>query len=167
MAQPRATYSLSELHLFRTFTTIEEYRKATGEYPPPYDPAKPPKAWFDPTALQSVRRTVVYDSVLAIGAQGQVLADAAGKPMLDILALSKEDAAQVNIWHDQSGQPVPAVPPVPMPLRQLKPNEELFFLYPQVVAVRDTTVEAETGMFTGRDRVLLRQIAEKLGINPV
>jgi hypothetical protein len=164
LAQQRATYSLSELHLFRTFQTIDEYRKATGEEPPPYDPTRPPKAWFDPSALASPRRTVVYEPVLAIGPQGQVLADSAGKPMLDILLLSKEEAARVNIWHDQTGQPVPMLPPVPMPLRQLKPNEELIFLYPEVVVVRDKSVEVDPGMFTAKDRALLRKIADRLSV---
>lgn len=165
MAQPRATYSLSELHLFRTYTTVEEYRKVTGENPPPYDPTKPPKHWFDPSALASPRRTVVYDPVLATGAQGQILADASGKPMLDILLLSKEEAAQVNIWHEQSGHPSPVLPAVPMPLRPLRANEELIFLYPQVVVVRDKSVETDKGAFTAEDRALLRQIAKKLGVD--
>jgi hypothetical protein len=164
MAQARATYSLSELHLFRTYLTIEEYRKAMGEDPPPYDPTKPPKNWFDPSALASPRRTVVYDPVLAVGAQGQILADPNGKPMLDILLLSKEEAARVNIWHDQSGHPSPTLAPVPMPLRPLRSNEELIFLYPQVVVVRDKSVEADKGTFTAEDRALLRKIARKLGV---
>lgn len=164
MAQQRTTYSLSELHLFRTYLTIEEYRKAMGEDPPPYDPTKPPKTWFDPSALASPRRTVVYDPVLAIGPQGQILADHSGKPMLDVLLLSKDEAAHVNIWHDQSGQPSPTLPPVPMPLRPLGSNEELIFLYPQVVVVRDKSVEADKGMFTADDRALLRKIAKKLDV---
>lgn len=144
--------------------TIDDYRKATGEEPPPYDPTRPPKAWFDPNALGSPRRTVVYDPVLAVGSKGEILADQHEKPMLDILLLSKEEAARVNIWHNQSGQPAPSMPPVPMPLRQLKPNEELIFLYPQVVVVRDKSVEIDNGMFTAKDRALLKKIADKLGV---
>jgi hypothetical protein len=165
LAQPRATYSLSELHLFRTYSTVEEYRKATGENPPAYDPSRPPKNWFDPGALASPRRTVVYDPVLAIGPQGQILADADGKPMLDILLLSKDEAARVNLWHEQSGHPAPTLPPVPAPLRPLRANEELIFLYPQLVVVRDKSVEADKGMFTAEDRALLRKIARKLAVD--
>ncbi len=145
--------------------TREDFQKATGIEAPPYDPTRAPKGWFDPTAAASPRRTVVYDPIVATTASGQPLSDAAGKPMLDILLLSREEAATVNIWHDQSGQPVPMLQPVPTPMRPLRETEELFFLSPQVVSVRDTSVEPDNGMFSAKDRTLLQKIAAKLGVS--
>lgn len=159
-----SSYSISKLYLFRTFGTREDFRRVTGEEPPAYDPTRPPKFWYDPQAITSTRRTVAYDPVLATTDEGIPLVGTDGKPMLDILLLTKEEAATVNIWHNQSGQPQPQLPPVPVPLRGLHENEELFFLMPQVVSVRDKTIENDTGMFTAQDRVLLRAIADKLGV---
>ncbi len=162
----RAVYSIGELHRFPTFSTPEDYRNATGLEAPPYDPGRPPKTWFDPGALASVRPTVLYDPVLATTIDGTPLADADGKPVLDVLALSREHAATVNIWNTMSGHGVPTTPAVPIPLRPLKENEELFFSFPQVVSVRDKDLAEEigNGQFTGADRRLLRLIAEKLGV---
>jgi len=163
MAKP-LSYSISELYLFRVFGSREDYQRVTGEEPPAYDPNRPPKFWFDPKALTSTRRTIAYDPVLATTNEGVPFSDQ-GKPMLDILLLTKEEAASVNIWHNQSGQPQPHLPPVPVPLRELQENEELFFLMPQVVSVRDKNMVQDAGMFTAEDRSLLRAIASKLDVS--
>lgn len=159
-----STYGIGALYLFRVFQTREDFQRITGEVAPPYDPGRPPKFWYDPQAVSSTRRTVAYDPVLATNQSGSPLVGSDGKPMLDILLLSREEAASVNIWHDQSGQPRPQLPPVPVPLRELRDDEELFFLMPQVVSVRDKSVEENPGTFTASDRKLLRAIAEKLEI---
>ncbi len=160
-----STYGIGALHLFRVFQTREDFQRMTGEVAPPYDPGRPPKFWYDPQARASTRRTVAYDPVLATTESGLPLTGPDGKPMLDILLLSREEAASVNIWHDQSGQSRPHLPSVPVPLRELQDNEELFFLMPQVVSVRDRNIEEDPGTFTVSDRKLLRAIAQKLDIS--
>lgn len=167
-ALPYPTYGIHELYLFPVFQTREAYREATGQEPPPYDPHKPIKSWFDPKAADSPRRKVVYDNVLAIGENGYPLAGPDGKPMLEPLVIDKEQAATVNIPPKKPGTPDQPVTghEVPVPLRALAPNEELYFQFGGSVAVRnkDLVARMQEG-FTFEDRALLHRIAEKLGVS--
>lgn len=165
-ALPYPKYSLSHLYLFPYYQTREDYRRAVGQDPPEWDSNRPPKYWFDPNARQSARRNVVYDLVLATAENGSPLIGPDGKPMLDLLVLSKEEAATVNIPRkDVSNVPGADRPEVPCPLRPLEPDEELFFDFGGVVAVKNRALygQLEVG-FNAEDRALLRAIAQKLGI---
>ena len=165
-ALPYPKYSLDKLYLFPYYQTREDYRRATGQEPPPWDPNRPPKYWFDPNARQSTRRNVVYDHVIATSESGKPLMGPDGKPMLDFLVLPKEEAATVNIPpKDVSNVPGADKPEVPCPLRPLEPGEELFFDFGGIVAVKNTELypQLEVG-FTAQDRALLRAIARKLGV---
>lgn len=158
-------YGVDQLYLFPRYQTRDAYREATGKEPPPFDPAKPPKYWFDPNAAQSPRRSIVYDPVLAFGKSGVALAGPDGKPALDVLVLSKDEAAAVNIPPHGSNVPGADVPEVPFPLRPLEANEELFFQFGGVVAVKNVELyqALEVG-FTYNDRKVLQAIAKKLGV---
>lgn len=168
-ALPYPTYGLANLYLFPVYQTREEYRQKTGMEAPPFDPTKPVKSWFDPTAASSTRRKLVYDNVVAIADNGLPLADTSGHPMLEPLMIDREFAAVVNIpVKDFTGQIQEAHPvgvEIPVPLRALDPGEELFFGFGGVVMVRNPKEfeKLEVG-FLHEDRLLLRAIASKLGI---
>lgn len=166
-ALPYPKYGIENLYLFRYYQTREAYQQATGEDTPPWDSRRAPKHWRDIVALQSARRNVVYDAVLLSAENGRPLAGADGKPVLDLLVLSKTEAASVNIppaGPGISNVPGAEVAAVPCPLRPLEPNEELFFDFGGVVAVKnlDLYPKIEVG-FTAADRDLLRAIARRLG----
>jgi hypothetical protein len=159
---------LDSLYIYPYYQTREAYEKATGLPCPPWNPNLPPKAWCDPKAIESTRRNVVYDTTLVYTLDGTIVADAQGRPTLDVLVLPKEQAASVNIPNKMLGATnVPGADraEVPVPLRQPAPNEELFFIFGQTVAVRNKNSWEETqNAFTHRDRKLLKAIAEKLGV---
>lgn len=96
-ALPFPKYGVRELYLYPYYDTRERFQAETGIEPPPFDPAKPPKYWFDPEAAQSPKRSILYENVLAFSEQGHVLAGPDGRPMLEPLLLRKEEAANVNI----------------------------------------------------------------------
>lgn len=168
MPNQPAIASLDTLFLFPYYSTREEFQQATGQAPPPWDPTRPPKYWFDPKAMDSPRRTVVYDNALAISDNGTLLRDENDAPVLDLLILNKEIAAAVNIppkgpavsYVENAG-----VPEVQMPLRALADGEELFFRFGGTVAVRnkDAYMETQVGFYHS-DRLLLQAIAKKLGL---
>jgi hypothetical protein len=173
-ALPYPKYGLENLYLFPYYQTRDAYRAATGQIAPPFNPNRPPKYWFDPKAADSLRRSVVYDPVLGVAANGAPLADNDGKPMLDLLVINKDEAAAVNIppkgvdpatGTAYSNVPGADVPEVPVPLRPLEPNEELFFDFGGVVAVKNLALfpALEAG-FTSQDRALLQAIAKKLEV---
>ena len=116
--------------------------------------------------MESPRRNVVYDNVLAISDNGTLLRDDQNQPVLDTLVLTKEIAATVNIPPtgrtnvEGAGQPE-----IQMPLRPLADNEELFFRFGGVVAVRNKETYAFTQFgFSQADRLLLQSIGKKLGV---
>jgi hypothetical protein len=168
-ALPYPKYSIQHLYLFPMYATRDEYRQATGEEPPAWNPYRAPKGWFDPKAKSSPSRRVVYELALATHPDtGAVLAGPDGKPLLDALVLDRDEAATVNIPPTDTGSTnVPGAdqPQVPVPLRPLEPNEELFFDFGRSVAVKnlDLFPELEVG-FTHQDRILLKAIATKLGV---
>lgn len=170
MGKPtRAKYGLEELHLYSYFQTREEYNKFTGEEPPTWDPLKPPKYCYDAKALGSSRRNVVYDQVLAVSEEnGMAKIGLDGKPYFEIMVLPKEEAARVNIPPKGPGvSNVPGAdqPEVPVPLRPLEADEEMFFDFGGVVAVRNKSMYPLIAVgFTAEDRQLLQRIGAKLGV---
>ncbi|MBI4877307.1 MAG: hypothetical protein HY822_21990 [Acidobacteria bacterium] len=162
---PFPTYSMEKLFLFRRYQTQEDYRQATGQEPPPFNPNHAPKYWCDPAAKDSTRRTVVYDHALVTNSRGQAIAGPDGKPMLDVLLLPKELAATVNIPPQGTTVPGADAAEVPMPLSALSPDEELCFQFGGVVAVKNVNLfELAKEGFTGADRILLQAIARKLSV---
>lgn len=168
-ALPYPTYGIAELYLFPVYQTREAYRQATGVEAPPYDPTLPTKSWCDPSAAQSTRRKVIYENVIAYAENGAPFAGPDGKPMLEPLMIDKDFAAVVNIpVKDFTGkiqeQPV-SDNEIPVPMRALDPEEELYFAFGGTVAVRNKKLFQSTQVgFLETDRVLLRSIAEKLGV---
>ena len=168
-ALPYPKYSISNLYLFPAYTTREDYQKATGQEPPPWNPYRQPKSWFDPQARSSASRRVVYQYALATDPNTNSLPfDANGVPKLDALVLDREEAATVNIPPKGPGMtniPGADVPEVPVPMRPLEPNEELCLDFGGIVVVKnkDLFAQLESG-FGQKDRELLRAIAQKLGI---
>ena len=167
--QRQPFYPFDTVFLFPYYSTREEFEKATGRPAPPWDATKPPKYWFDPKAPAATRKLVVYDSVLAISENGTLLRDeTTNLPQLDLLVLTKEAAASVNIPPKGVGVgniPGSEKPEVQMPLRPLKDYEELFFRFGGTIAVRDKQFYAQTQVgFTADDRILLQSIASKLGL---
>ncbi len=167
--QRQPFYPFDTLFLFPYYSTREEYEKATGRPAPPWNETKPPKYWFDPKAPDAPRKLVVYDTVLAISENGTILRDEkTNAPQLDMLVLTKEDAAAVNIPPKGAlagNIPNADKPEVPMPLRELLDYEELYFRFGGTIVVRDKQYyeTTQTG-FTSEDRSLLRSIAAKLGL---
>jgi hypothetical protein len=166
-ALPLPKYGLDKLYLFRVFQDQEEYRQVTGMEPPEYSDRRPPKFWFDPKAMESPRRNVIYDQVIALGANGMPVAGPDGKPVLEPLVLLREEAATVNIPPRVKGVMLgPAEPSVPVPLRALEEDEELVFEFGGAVGVRNKKLweELAAGGFSAEDRALLKAIAKKLGV---
>jgi len=164
-ALPLPSYGLEKLYLFPVYTTREDYQKATGVEPPPFNATRPPKHWQDPKAKDAQKRTIVYDQVLAMDDAGQPLSTPDGKPYFDQLVLYKEDAAAVNIPPVGTNIPGADVPPIPAPLRALETDEELFFGLGGYVAVRNKALQEERDVtFSMSDRKLLQAIAAKLGV---
>jgi hypothetical protein len=168
MALPFLSYSIDKLYLFPFYGTREGYQLATGEEPPPFDPTKPPKFWFDPKAVQPGRRNIVYDAVLALDEFGRPVLDEHGKVMLEAMVLTVQHAATVNIPYMKSAnEPGSGQIPVPVPLRAPEEDEELFIDKANNVSIRNKRLWAENGeknVFTAADRELLRAIAQKLGV---
>jgi len=168
-ALPYPNYSITHLYLFPAYATREEYQKATGQEPPAWNPYRQPKCWFDPQARQSTSRRVVYERALATNpANGVPLFDSEGRPQLDALVLDREEAATVNIPPRGMGMtnvPGADVPEVPVPMRALEPNEELYRDWAGIIMVRNKDFfPADAAGFGKQDRELLRQIARKLGV---
>lgn len=158
-------YGIGELHLFPVYMSREEFKRATGQEPPPFDPKRPPKYWADPSALTSVRPTVVYQQALVVKDDGQPLF-IDGKPVLDILALPRMVAASVNIQPAGSSPDPMAGPPVQVPLRDLFDDEVLEGgIIPGTVQVRNMShPDSQPQGFTAADRAMLKAIAAKLGV---
>jgi len=162
------TYGIHKLYVFPTYSTREEFQEATGQEPPEWNPYRQPKSWFDPKAKASTTRRIVYEPVLALHPDtGAVLAGPDGKPALDALVLDRDEAANVNIPPKGTGMTnVPGAdqPEIPVPLRPLEPNEELYFGFGRPVLVRNLDLYVPPPGFVEADRKLLKAIAEKLGV---
>jgi len=158
-------YSITKLYKFTVYMTRDEYKAATGQEPPEWNPARAPKYWFDPAAKNSAKMSVVYDFVIATAPNGVPLIGEDGKPVTDLLVLSKNEAATVNIPPKGANVTGADVPAVPVPLRALEPGEELFFSLGGVVSVKNTALYSQLDNgFTVKDREILMAIAAKLGL---
>lgn len=167
-ALPQPKYGLHHLFLYPVYQTRAEYKAATGEDPPPFDPTRPSQHWFDPEASKSNKRVIVYDRALAIDERGVPKRDARGKPYFEEIALPMTEASTVNIpYKVAANEPNSGLPDVPVPCRALHDDEELDFDFGGVVIVRNKNFTDETVVgYTLADRELLRSIARKLNVNP-
>ena len=89
-AQPQPdqlTFPIDALALFHTYTR-ESYRAAFGVEPPPWNPSRVSKAWFDSTVSDSAGGQVAYQAV------GQ---DAAGTWRILPFSIPAAEAATVNL----------------------------------------------------------------------
>lgn len=164
-ALPYPTYSLDKLYLFPLFQTREEYTRATGKEAPAFDPQRPPKYWFDPAAENSLKRNVVYSTVVSYAENGGLLLDENGKPQTEAMLLLKSEAASVNIPPLETNVPGASVPCVPVPLRPLDEQEELVLGFGGIVLVRNKAIAEDTAEgFTASDRALLQAIARRLNV---
>ena len=164
-ALPYPSYSIENLYLFPVYNCTDDYQRGTGQAAPAWDGTRLPKFWFDPTATDSLTRNVVYNSVLALDNNGKEMTDANGKIMLDVLMLTKQEASTVNIPPPFGNVPGATAPPVPCPMRPLASNEEIYYQFGGVLAVKNTDLfdNAQSG-FAASDRALLQSIATKLGL---
>jgi hypothetical protein len=167
-ALPKATYGLENLLLFPIYQTRAQYEKATGKEPPPFDPTRPPKSWFDPAAAADTgtRRNIIYENVIAYDKEGKPIPGPDGKPMLESMLLSKVEAGSVNIpMKVGANEPGTEVPEVPAPLRALEPDEYLDFGWSGIVIVRNRKFDEPTPtVFNVQDREIIKAIARKLGV---
>lgn len=165
-ALPFPKYGIRELYLYPYYDTRERFQAETGMEPPPFNPDKPPKYWFDPEAAHSQKRSILYENVLAISEQGHVLKGEDGRPLLEPLLLKKDEAASVNIpLKLVANEPGAAVPAVPVPLRALHEDEELAFDAFAGVVVINKKLMAEPVEYGKFDRDLLIAIGRKLNVN--
>jgi len=112
---PYPKYGLKSLYLFPYHQTREDYERATGSVCPPFDSARAPKNWLDPSAAKSTKRNVAYQFALVTADNGTAIPGPDGKPQLDVLVLKKEEAATVNIPPNATNVPGADVPEVPCP----------------------------------------------------
>ncbi|MEO8661451.1 MAG: hypothetical protein ABI693_23480 [Bryobacteraceae bacterium] len=159
---------LAELYLFPYYATHELYRLGTGQDAPSYNPFKPRKYWFDPAANDTTKRYMIYDHAVVTDTDGYSAAQGFNKkPYSDQLIVLREDAATVNIPIDRlhpAGEVVVIPPEIQVPIRALKPGEELAFgIGGSVVCSRPDIVEQANGGFTRADRQLLQAIADHVG----
>lgn len=157
-------WGIAKLYRFPYFQTREAFLEANGYEAPPFTTQRPPKYWIDESARNADRRIVVYDQVIAYAANGSPLVGLNDQPVTESLSLFREEAYTVNIPPTGVNIEGASLPPVPVPLRALAADEELFFSMPGVVAVRlKSHLEPDRG-FTEADRSLLVAIARKLGL---
>lgn len=163
-------YGVEALYRFALYQTREDYEKTAGAPAPAFDARRAPKYWADPEAAKSATRNVSY-LVLALGADGiSPAADDSGRPFLEMMSLSKFEAAAVNIpptGATREDFPEGPLPAVPVPLKPLLPSEQLVFGFGGTPMIRGALWEssqAGVSAFTPADRALLRAIAAKLGL---
>ncbi len=157
-------WGIAKLYRFPYFQTREAFLEANGHEPPPFTNERPPKYWIDEEARNSARRVVVYDHVIAYAANGSPLVGPNDQPVVESLSLFREEAFTVNIPPPGVNIDGASQPDVPVPLRALSGDEELFFAMPGVVAVRLKSHQQPDRGFTEEDRSLLQAIARKLGL---
>jgi hypothetical protein len=158
-------WGIAKLYRFPYFQTREAFLAANGYDAPPFTADRPPKYWMDETARSSESRVVVYDPVIAYAANGSPLVGPGDQPVVESLALFREEAYTVNIPPAGANIPGASQPAVPVPLRVLTDEEELFFAMPGVVAVRLKAFQEPDRGFTEADRSLLQAIALRLGLD--
>lgn len=156
--------------------TRDDYRELTGADPPPPDPARRAKHWFDPTyaGMEDDGEMVPYRVLHIHPVTRQPVLGPNGQPRLTTIWLSKAEAGSVNIPQGTANEfssdaPIMRLAPVPPPLRELHPDERLEIGFGGLVQVVNTRLResslARNDVWTSRDREILHAIARKLGID--
>lgn len=170
-----STYPLSALYLFPVFQTREQFKQVMGYDAPPYNPSIQVKSWMDLSAQGSAQRNVIYQNVIALAENGQPLLNEKGEPFFELMLLRREIASSANIKpksFDGSAVELPETGyEIPVPCRELLPEESLYLSFGGLVMVRNSKNEAKEpapvpapGDFTQEDRALLQAIATKIGV---
>lgn len=163
-------------YLCQFYGTREAYKKATGLEAPPYDPLKPAKNWRDTNPKPTVigGNVVRYDAVVAyadafsnvplVGSDGQPFTQEISMPLLQAVTVN---IPPVDVQHGVPDQPMVGV--IPPPLRPFTNGERLMggFGGQIHVEIPDAVLvpgEGSGGGFTDADRVLLKRIANAVGI---
>ncbi|MGQ9845874.1 MAG: hypothetical protein ACUVQP_00015 [Bacteroidales bacterium] len=147
--------SLEDLTLFPIFQTRADYLQYFGEEPPPYDPTKDRKHWFDPKAEEKANGNpyVVYDHA--------ILRNNKGKYFIGPIILPVEVAMSVNIGEGTANEPGTGRS-IPFPIRKLHEDEELtegFGGTPLIVNKKFREKQAQQlDVFTAEDRKMLKSI---------
>ena len=165
-ALPLAKYGLEKLFLFPVYQNRAQFLSAFGVAAPEFDEARPPKYWFDPNADKAPKRSLLYEHVLATDDKGKPAFGPDGKPYLESMMLFKQEAFTVNLpIGDYANEPGTEVPPVPVPMRALEPEEELIQGFGGIILVRNKNIPEEgPTSFSFQDRETIRAIARKLGV---
>ena len=163
-------YGVDNLYLFPVYQTRDQYRAATGQEPPPFDPTKPEKGWSDPNPPTSGKFVAIYPRVISWDANGtNANVGPDGKPFFEPLVLPIDWAKSVNIAAKAAAnEPGTGVAVIPCPCRALDADEELALGSFGVPVVRNTALwqqatSAPTS-FLESDRQLLKAIAAKVGV---
>lgn len=174
---------LSDIHLFPVCQTREDAAKllpASVMLPPP-DPTRRLKYWVDPAfvGVEDDGEPVSYLVVHFDSRTGVPVLDANGMPRTRTLILSKTEAGRFNVPYNESANEFPpssvaaALKPLPVPIRNLHPDEYLavaggFGAVVGQVVVRNRRLYQAPAKgsdgFTEKDRALLIEIARALGI---
>lgn len=131
---------IKTIYRFPVYQTREQYKNAIGIEPPPYNPNLPIKGWFDPDALDTTKNgedSFIIYKVVAVWKDlanknnlNQYKANKEGRPFIESYPIEKDLAAIVNI--PPTGYDIPSSIignqfNVPVPVRDLLPNEKLTF----------------------------------------
>ena len=160
--QQVSEYGVYVLYLFPTYKIRAEYKAATGQEAPGWNPYRAPKGWFDPAARQPGPRSILYPRVFIYGPTGLIEEDAQGQPVTEALALSRDEAANVNIPPTDTGSTnVPGADqePIPVPVDELNPDEEFAYTIGGALVIRNKSLwqkVVEAGNFTDADRADLK-----------
>lgn len=112
-------------HLFDVFQTREDFKAATGQDAPQYDPTKPWKFWFDANPPTADDTGFVTYKVFSY-TRNMVRIDANGNPIFTRVFITPADARNVNIPIKGVGSIDNDNPKgeVPVPIRDLSGDEK-------------------------------------------
>lgn len=164
-----------DLVVVPVFQTRDDYKARYGAEPPPPDPMRRAKHWFDPAYVGAIDdgEMVPYLTLAVHPSTGQPIPGPDGNPRLATIWLTKEEAGSVNIPAGTANEfpanmPVMRLAPIHPPVRPLHPDERLEFGMGGIVRVVNIRLRekalASADQWTAADRALLRKIAAKLGV---
>jgi hypothetical protein len=148
----KPTASLHEIALFPVFQTREDYETLLRKPCPAPDPDRRAKYWFDPAYSDVTPDNDDYEAVTyrvpAINVlNGLPIADQDGRVKTTLITLWKWEAGSVNIPRGITNEfpsyaNITKFAPVPVPIRELEPEEELLVVN-GVLVVRNKVLYAE------------------------
>lgn len=166
---------IDTLYLFPVYQTREQYKAATGQNAPVWNPTKPIKSWFDPNPTNADEDGNVQYLMLALGKDKKTPAVGTdGKPYLRLTRISAIDAATVNIAPKDFSPDTRIVDPgalspmasieIPVPCRPLGTDEEFAFGFGATVQVRkkSTTTPPQSGGTATVDMAPVLRVLESI-----